>query len=105
MLPVDFLGKTLLIVAVRPHRHTHQPSAPSRFEMRVLVYDPYLPAQDIKAAGCEPVTDLDAAVSEADFVTVHCPKNAETTNLFDAARLARIKPIGLHREHGARRHH
>lgn len=91
MLPVDFIGKTLLIVGFG-RIGTRTAKRALAFEMRVLVYDPYLPAQDIKAAGCEPVTDLDAAVSEADFVTIHCPKNAETTNLFDAARLARVKP-------------
>jgi D-3-phosphoglycerate dehydrogenase len=61
-------------------------------EMAVLVYDPYVPAAAIRDAGCEPVTDLDAAVARADFVTIHCPKTAETTGLFDAARLARMKP-------------
>ena len=49
-------------------------------------------ADTVRAAGCEPVNDLDAAVSQADFITVHCPKNPETVNLFDAARLARMKP-------------
>ena len=44
--------------------------------MNVLVFDPYKPAADIKAAGCEPVADLDAALPRADFVSIHCPKNA-----------------------------
>jgi D-3-phosphoglycerate dehydrogenase len=61
-------------------------------EMNVLVYDPYKAAADIKAAGCEPVVDLDAALPRADFVTLHCPKTPETTAMFDEARLARMKP-------------
>jgi D-3-phosphoglycerate dehydrogenase len=60
--------------------------------MTVLVYDPYKPAAEIKAIGCEPVPDLDAALPRADFVTIHCPKTPETTGMFDAARLARMKP-------------
>jgi D-3-phosphoglycerate dehydrogenase len=60
--------------------------------MRTLVYDPYVDAKEIKAVGAEPVTDLDAAVREADFITIHCPKNSETTDLFDARRLALMKP-------------
>jgi D-3-phosphoglycerate dehydrogenase len=36
--------------------------------MTVIVYDPYLPAENIRAAGCEPVSDLDAALPRADFV-------------------------------------
>ncbi|MET0568954.1 MAG: NAD(P)-dependent oxidoreductase, partial [Hyphomicrobiaceae bacterium] len=61
-------------------------------EMKVLVYDPYVPATTISAAGCEPVTDLDAAVARADFITIHCPKTKETVGMFNAARLGRMKP-------------
>lgn len=60
-------------------------------EMAVDVYDPYVPAETVRAAGCNPVPDLDAALPRADFVTIHCPKNKETTGLFDAARIARMK--------------
>jgi len=89
--PVDLLNKTILIVGFG-RIGTRVAKRALAFEMRTLVYDPYVPAATLKAAGCEPVTDLDAAVAQADFVTVHCPKNAETTNMFDAARLARMKP-------------
>jgi D-3-phosphoglycerate dehydrogenase len=61
-------------------------------EMNVLIYDPYKTAAEIKAAGCEPVSDLDAALPRADFVTIHCPKTPETTGMFNAARIARMKP-------------
>ena len=60
-------------------------------EMNVLVYDPYLPAEHMRAAGCEPVSDLDAALPGADFVTIHCPKTPETIGMFGAARLPRMK--------------
>ncbi len=30
--------------------------------------------------------------TRADFVTVHCPKTKETTHMFDAARIAKMKP-------------
>jgi D-3-phosphoglycerate dehydrogenase / 2-oxoglutarate reductase len=59
--------------------------------MNVLVYDPYKPAAEIKAAGCEPVTDLDAALPRADFVSIHCPKTPETIAMFNAARLKLMK--------------
>ena len=39
-----------------------------------------------------PWPDLDAALARADYVTIHCPRNPETIGLFDAARLARMKP-------------
>jgi D-3-phosphoglycerate dehydrogenase len=89
-LPVDLLEKTLLIVGFG-RIGTRTAKRALAFEMRVLVYDPYVPAQEVRAAGCEPVADLDVAVGRADFITIHCPKNAETIDLFDAARLARMK--------------
>jgi D-3-phosphoglycerate dehydrogenase len=61
-------------------------------EMKVLIYDPYKSVSDIKAAGCEPVGDLDAALPRADFVSIHCPKTPETVGMFNAARLKRMQP-------------
>jgi D-3-phosphoglycerate dehydrogenase / 2-oxoglutarate reductase len=61
-------------------------------EMNVLVYDPYIPADQVRAAGCEPVNDLDAALPRADFVSIHCPRTPETEGMFGTARLGRMKP-------------
>jgi D-3-phosphoglycerate dehydrogenase / 2-oxoglutarate reductase len=38
------------------------------------------------------VSDLDAAAARADVVCIHCPKTPETVGMFNAARLARMKP-------------
>jgi D-3-phosphoglycerate dehydrogenase len=90
-LPFDLFGKTVLIVGFG-RIGTRMAKRCLAMEMTVLVYDPYKPAGDIKAAGCEPVTDLDAAIARADFVTLHCPKTAETTGLINATRIAKMKP-------------
>jgi len=89
-LPVDLLGKTVLIIGFG-RIGTRVARRCLAMEMNVLVYDPYLSAETIRAAGCEPVADLDAAIPQADFVTIHCPKTAETVAMFDAARLGRMK--------------
>ena len=91
MLPYDLFGKTVLIVGFG-RIGTRTARRCLAMEMTVLVYDPYKPAADIKAAGCEPVTDLDAALPRADFVTIHCPKNPETVGMFNAARIKLMKP-------------
>jgi D-3-phosphoglycerate dehydrogenase len=91
LLPFDLFGKTVLIVGFG-RIGTRTAKRCLAMEMTVQVYDPYKSAAEIKAAGCEPVADLDAALPRADFVTLHCPKTPETTGLFDAARLARMKP-------------
>ena len=91
MLPYDLFGKTVLIVGFgRIGSRTARRCL--AMEMNVLVFDPYKPAADIKAAGCEPVGDLDAALPRAHFVTIHCPKNPETVGMFNADRLNRMKP-------------
>ena len=36
--------------------------------------------------------DLDVAVAQADAITLHVPLSAETKNLFDRDRIARMKP-------------
>ena len=90
-LPYDLFGKTLLIVGFG-RIGTRTAKRCLAMEMTVLIYDPYKPAADIKAAGCEPVTDLDAALPRADFVSIHCPKNPETVGMFSAARIKLMKP-------------
>jgi len=91
MLPFDLYGKTVLIIGFG-RIGTRTAKRCLAMEMNVQVYDPYKPAADIRAAGCEPVTDLDAALPNADFVTIHCPKTPETIGLFDADRIGRMKP-------------
>jgi D-3-phosphoglycerate dehydrogenase len=91
MLPFDLFGKTILIIGFgRIGSRTAKRCL--AMEMNVLVFDPYKPAAEIKAAGCEPVADLDAALPRADFVSIHCPKTPDTIGMFNADRLKRMKP-------------
>ncbi|MEK6591704.1 MAG: NAD(P)-dependent oxidoreductase [Pseudomonadota bacterium] len=89
-LPTELLNKTVLIIGFG-RIGTRVAKRCLAMEMKVQAYDPYVPAQVVRAAGCEPVADLDAALPGADYVTLHCPKTPETVNLFDGARLARMK--------------
>jgi D-3-phosphoglycerate dehydrogenase len=91
LLPYDLYGKTVLIVGFG-RIGTRTAKRCLAMEMNVLIYDPYKPAAEIKAAGCEPVADLEAALPRADFVSVHCPKTPETVGMFNAARLRLMKP-------------
>jgi D-3-phosphoglycerate dehydrogenase len=87
--PLDLFGRTLLVVGFG--RIGSRIAARCRaLEMAVLVCDPYVDAARIVAAGCEPVS-LAAGLPRADVVTVHCPRNAETTGMIGAAQLARLK--------------
>src|ERR1700728_2023300 len=90
-LPYDLFGKTVLIVGFG-RIGTRTAKRCLAMEMNVQVYDPYKTAAEIKAAGCEAVADLDAALPRADFVTIHCPKTPETIGLFNAALFKQMKP-------------
>ncbi|HVB67911.1 MAG TPA: hydroxyacid dehydrogenase [Acetobacteraceae bacterium] len=88
-LPTEIAGKTVLIVGFG-RIGTRSARRCAAMEMNVLVHDPYVAPDIIRDAGYEPVADLDTDLARADFVSIHCPKNAETVGMFNAARLARM---------------
>jgi D-3-phosphoglycerate dehydrogenase len=92
--PVDLVGKTLLVIGFGRigSRLVRRALA---FEMAVMVYDPYVPGDVIRSAGASSVANLDEALAAADFVSIHCPRNSETENLIDAARLSAMKPTAF----------
>lgn len=90
-LPHELEGAAVLIIGFGRIGTRTAPRC-AAFGMQVLVYDPYVPAERVQAAGYEKVEDLDAALARADYVTIHCPRNPETVGLFGAERLRRMKP-------------
>jgi len=93
-MPVDLYAKTVLIIGFGKIG-TRSARRFAAMETNVLVYDPYVYSETIRGNGYEPVDDLDAAVARADFITIHCPKTPETTGLFNAARLSKMKPTAF----------
>lgn len=61
------------------------------FGMRVLGYDPLLPAEEIAKRGGEPVSMADL-LAQSDFITMHLPLTPESKNLLNAAAFAQMKP-------------
>ena len=90
-LPYDLYGKAVLIVGFG-RIGTRTAKRCLAMEMQVLVYDPYKPAAEVAAAGCEAVADLEKALPRADFVSIHCPKTDETVGMFNPVRLRLMKP-------------
>ncbi|MCX7383597.1 MAG: hydroxyacid dehydrogenase [Alphaproteobacteria bacterium] len=62
------------------------------FNMRVLAYDPYLSAEQIAAKGATK-SGLDEMLTQADYVSINCPRTAETLNLMNA------RTFGLMQKH------
>ncbi len=62
------------------------------FNMRILAYDPYLTAEQIAAKGATK-SGLDEMLAQADYVSINCPRTAETLNLMNA------RTFGLMQKH------
>lgn len=60
------------------------------FGLKVIAYDPLLTDAQIAERGAAPVS-FDALLEQADIVSLHCPLNAVTRGMVDAAALRRMK--------------
>jgi D-3-phosphoglycerate dehydrogenase len=63
----------------------------SGFGVKCLIYDPFVGAEDVRAAGCEPV-DKDTLFRESDFVTLHARMGEGSKNMVGAHELSLMKP-------------
>jgi phosphoglycerate dehydrogenase-like enzyme len=59
--------------------------------MRVIAYDKYIPADEVRARGAEPKPDLHSVLREADVVTCHTPHTPETHHMIDGQAVAQMK--------------
>jgi D-3-phosphoglycerate dehydrogenase len=86
---VELYGKTLGVVGLGRVGALVATRAQA-FGMRIVAHDPYAAPERARQLGVEllPLADL---VETADFITIHLPKNAETTGLFSKELLARTK--------------
>jgi D-3-phosphoglycerate dehydrogenase / 2-oxoglutarate reductase len=87
---VDLLGRRVLVMGFgRIGREVAKRCA--AFGMQVMVYDPYVQANEIEGAGdYRSVPDFQAALPETDVLSVHMPLGAESRALIGAAELAAL---------------
>ena len=64
------------------------------FGMKVLAQDPYVSEGTASELGVR-LTDLPTLLRESDFVSLHSPLNAETTNLIGKSELEMMKPTSF----------
>jgi D-3-phosphoglycerate dehydrogenase / 2-oxoglutarate reductase len=87
---VELSGKTLTILGFgRIGREVARRAL--ALGMRVLAVDPVVAPTRIRELGAEPVESRDAALAEADFVSLHLPLTAETRFEIDAGAIASMK--------------
>ena len=88
---VELAGKTLGVIglgrvgALVSHRA-------AAFGMRVIAYDPYVSADRAKEKGVDVMPTLEALLVQADFITIHLPRTAETEQLIGAHEISLMKP-------------
>ena len=87
----DVVGRTLGIVGIGNIGSRVAELCRGLFRMRVLAYDPYLSAGEIVARGGEK-TELDQLLRDLDYVSINCPRTAETSGMIRAREFALMKP-------------
>ncbi len=60
------------------------------FEMKILAYDPLVPAAEIIKRGGEPAS-LDELLAKSDIITMHMPLTSDSRNLLNAAAFSKMK--------------
>jgi D-3-phosphoglycerate dehydrogenase len=61
------------------------------FGMRVIAFDPLVSTERYRELGVEKAASADALYAQADFVTVHLPKTAETEGFLNADAFAKMR--------------
>jgi D-3-phosphoglycerate dehydrogenase len=83
-------GKTLGIVGVgNVGRRVAKLAA--AFGLRVLGHDKYVPADELRRRGAEPVESLDDLLPQVDFLTCHTPLTDETRGMINERTLRLMK--------------
>jgi D-3-phosphoglycerate dehydrogenase / 2-oxoglutarate reductase len=91
---VDLMGRRVLVLGYgRIGREVAKRCA--AFDMQVSVYDPYVQANVIEAAGYRSVPEFQAVLPETDILTVHMPLAAESRHLIGQAELAALPAHAL----------
>lgn len=90
----ELAGKTLMLLGFgRIGREVARRAA--AFDMTVMVFDPFVDADTVRAAGYTPVSDWRAGLPQIDFLSLHLPATPDTMGIIGKAELAEMKPTGI----------
>lgn len=62
------------------------------FNMKIIGYDPFAAPKEAEQLGVQITDNLEKIYREADFITLHIPRNEQTINLITAKELKMMKP-------------
>lgn len=86
----DLAGKNVLVIGFGRIGSNFVKRALA-FDMNVFVSDPFIDQKIITKSGAIIVSDVNKILPKMDAVTIHCPKNKETTNLFTIQEFNKMK--------------
>lgn len=90
----ELRGKTLLLLGFGRIGRAVAGLA-SAFGMTIRVHDPFVPDQEVAAAGYDAVSDWRGDLGRADFVSLHFPASPHTMGMIGADELAAMKPTAI----------
>jgi len=88
----DVQGKILGIVGLGSIGYAVARKCMSAFNMKVMVYDPFVSAQKATQLNIHKVEGLEELLSGSDVISIHCPLTDETRELIGARELSLMKP-------------
>ena len=87
---LDLAGKNVLVIGFGRIGSNFVKRALA-FDMNVFVSDPFIDQKIITKSGAIIVNDVNKILPKMDAITIHCPKNKETTNLFTIQEFNKMK--------------
>ena len=91
---MDVDGKTLGILGFGKIGSTVATKCKAAFNMKVLVYDPYLSEDQARQAEVE-LAEFSTVLQKSDFVTIHAPLTPQTQGLIGQKQLRMMKPTAF----------
>jgi len=88
----DVADKVLGIVGMGRIGRQIAKMAGQGFDMKVLGYDPYVPAADLAAICVRKVDSIEELLREADFVSLNCPMTEDLKGFMNFTRISLMKP-------------
>ena len=85
----EIAGRTIGIVGLG-HVGRRVAALAQAFDMTTIAYDPYVDADKMTESKVQKVS-FDELLAKADFISIHCPRNAETLGMINADALSKTQ--------------
>ena len=92
MMGTKVTGKTLGLIGMGRIAQAMAHKSHFGFNMKIIFFDPYFDnAEVIKKFGATKLSSIDEVLSQADFVSLHCPSTKETKGLINKETISKMK--------------